>query len=226
MTNVFQLQGHTGYAAVHALQKQLLLDRIDGRIPDTILLLEHESTITVGRARNAASNVLVADVPVVEVERGGDVTWHGPGQLVAYPIVDLRNRREDLHAHLHALEAAVIDVLQQLGLEPTRDERNTGVWLPDPPRTPQKVCSVGIACKRWVTWHGLALNLDPDPDAFRRIHPCGFDAEVMTRLADHLDPCPTLDSLLQPLADRLAHHLGIPTGPVQPTTLDRLTRNE
>lgn len=222
MTDVFQLQRQCGYAEVHDLQQRLLQARIDGRIPDTLLLLEHASTITVGRAKNALDNVLVDDVPVVQVERGGDVTWHGPGQLVAYPIVDLRNRREDLHAHLHALEDAVIDVLRDLGLPPARDARNTGVWLPAASGPPQKVCSIGIACKRWVTWHGLALNVDPDPQAFTRINPCGFEANVMTRLADHLDPCPTLDTLVAPLAARLAVQLDIPAGVVRSTTVAEL----
>ena len=209
MTNVYRLPGHVGYRELHELQKHLLQQRIEHRIPDTILLLEHASTITVGRARNAEHNVLVADVPVVHVERGGDVTWHGPGQLVAYPIVDLRNRREDLHAHLHALEAAVIDVLDALGLQPHRDARNTGVWLPNPPNTAQKVCSIGIACKRWVTWHGLALDVVTDPSWFTHIHPCGFEESVMTRHPDHLDPVPSLDALVDPLAEHLRAALEI-----------------
>lgn len=225
MTDLVRLEGQVPYARAHELQKHLLEQRIAGAIPDTILFLEHESTITVGRAKNAETNVLQADVPVVRVERGGDVTWHGPGQLVAYPIVDLRHRREDLHAHLHALEDAVIDILVGQGLDAHRDDRNTGVWLPGPHGS-QKVCSIGIACRRWVTWHGLALNIDPDPTAFTRINPCGFEAGIMTRLVDHLDPCPTLDSLVEPLASRLTHHLEIASGTLRCTTLDRLLPSE
>jgi lipoyl(octanoyl) transferase len=187
------------YAEAHALQRQVLEARIRGEVADTVLLLEHADTITVGKKLGSAGNVLDAgDIPVVTVERGGDVTWHGPGQLVAYPIVGIT----DLHAHLRALEQAVIDVLADLGLEGVRDPRNSGVWLGG-----RKVCSVGIACRRWVAWHGLALNVDPDLERFARIRPCGFDASIMTRLADHLDPCPTVEDLVEPLSRALGRAL-------------------
>lgn len=216
MTRVLHLPGLSDYREVHALQKQVLEQRIANTIPDTLLMLEHAPTITVGRAKGALANVLAPQgTPVVEVERGGDVTWHGPGQLVVYPIIDLRNRREDLHAHLKALEEAVIRLLADLGLHSQRDPRNTGVWLPREEGLAQKVCSIGIACRRWVTWHGLALNLDPNPAAFAQINPCGFGSEVMARLTDHLEPCPPLEDLLQPLADHLADTLGIPRAQVQ-----------
>lgn len=213
MTRFLRLPGQSPYEAVHTLQKRLLAERIAGTTPDTVLLLEHAPTITVGRARDAEANVLSAgDTPVVRVERGGDVTWHGPGQLVAYPIVDLRGRREDLHLHLHSLEEAVVRLLVDRGLEASRDARNTGVWLPGV-HGPQKVCSIGIACRRWVTWHGLALNVAPDWSGFARINPCGFDTSIMTRLVDH-QPTVVLDDLVQPLADHLADALAIPRGPV------------
>lgn len=222
MTRLLRLEGQVGYADVHALQKRLLQERIDDRIPDTVLLLEHAPTITVGRARGAVGNVLdPGDTPIVEVERGGDVTWHGPGQLVAYPIVSLSGRREDLHLHLHSLEEAVVRVLAGLGLDAGRDDRNTGVWLPRAQGLPQKVCSIGIACRRWVTWHGLALNVDPDLGAFARINPCGFQADVMTRVADHR-PGITLEALVEPLAAHLAETLDIPPAPVDYVRLDEV----
>ncbi len=178
------LPGLTDYRAVHALQRDLVERRIREEIDDVVLLVEHAPVITVGRARGAAANVLAAsETPVVEVERGGDVTWHGPGQLVAYPIVHLVGDRADLHRHLHALEAAVIGLLADRGVAAVRDDRNTGVWLPDVPLA-RKVCSVAI-------------------------HPCGFEAGVMTRLADHLDPCPTVNALRLPLAGHLAAALGV-----------------
>ncbi len=205
-----RLPGLSDYAEVHALQADLLARRIRNEIPDTLLLLEHAPTFTVGRARGAENNILdPGDAPVVKVERGGDVTWHGPGQLVAYPIVDLRNRREDLHLHLHSLEEAVIRTLTDFGLDSGRDDRNTGVWIDG-----RKVCSIGIACKRWVTWHGLALNVSPDRSWWARINPCGFDASVMTSLDEHLDPVPTLDALAAPLAHHLSDCLDIPRAPV------------
>ena len=208
---VVRLPGLVDYREVHALQQRLIAGRLAHQMPDTVLLLEHASVITVGRARGAASNVVTPDeIPVVPVERGGDVTWHGPGQLVAYPIVWLQGERQDLHRHLHALEESVILVLRDLGLTPTRDDRNTGVWLPPRPgqgALPRKVCSVGIACRKWVTWHGLALNVAPDPAVWEQIRPCGFDASVMTRLAEHLSPTPPLDSLVPPLAHALCSTL-------------------
>lgn len=208
---VVRLPGLADYREVHALQQTLIAARLREEVPDTLLILEHAHVITVGRARGAEDNVLMAaDIPVVSVERGGDVTWHGPGQLVAYPIIRLEGPRMDLHLHLRSLEDAVMAVVRDLGLAPQRDDRNSGVWLPQADGLPQKVCSVGIACRKWVTWHGLALNVDPDPAVWERIRPCGFDATVMTRLVDHLPSGPTLDALVVPLARALAQTLDRP----------------
>jgi lipoyl(octanoyl) transferase len=211
------LTGPCPYAEVHALQEALVADVGAGRCPDTVLLLEHAPTITLGRKRGAEGNVLAPDgVPVVSVERGGDVTWHAPGQLVAYPIVALPPARQDLRGVLASLESAVSALLQAQGLAPQRDPRNTGVWLPCADGEVRKVCSVGVAVRGWVTWHGLALNVDNSLDAFARIRPCGFGAEVMTRLADHLAPCPPVDALVAPLAAALAAALVL-EGPVEVT---------
>ncbi len=205
------LPGLADYREVHALQRALVERRVRDEVPDTVLLLEHASVITVGRRRGASANVLdAAGIPVVEVERGGDVTWHGPGQLVAYPIVKLEGARRDLHRHLRSLEDAVIAVVRDLGLDPRRDDRNTGVWLPAPGARPRKVCSVGIACRKWVTWHGLALNVDPDPQVWQRIRPCGFDADTMTTLAAHLEAPPPLGRLRGALATALCEALDVP----------------
>ncbi len=210
MAKFFRLQGLSDYGETHELQQELVRARADGEIGDVVLLLEHAAVITVGRKRDAESNVTMpGDVPVVRVERGGDVTYHGPGQLVAYPIIQLKGDKMDLHRHMRCLEDAVIYTLGDLGLTGARDDRNTGVWLPSESGWPLKVCSVGIACRRWVTWHGLALNVSPDPHAFTRIRPCGFEPDVMTRIADHLDPCPTVDAVAPILARWLAHSLGV-----------------
>lgn len=211
MAVVVQLPGLTRYEDAHALQEELLTARIVDGIPDVILLLEHPGVITVGRARGAEANVSEeAEFPVYGVERGGDVTLHAPGQLVAYPIVKLVGRRQDLHLHLHSLEEAVIRLLREQHLAPGRDPRNTGVWLSDPDRgEAKKVASIGIACKRWVTWHGLSLNVDLDLAVYDQINPCGLSARVMTRLADHLDPCPTLAALAPRLGEHLLQTLGL-----------------
>ena len=221
MTRLVRLPGYTPYVDAHKLQKQLVDRRIRDATPDTILLLEHEPVITVGRKRGAVGNVLAAgDWPVVEVERGGDVTWHGPGQLVAYPIIKLEGKHADLHWFLHRLEDAVIDVLGGLGISGQRDGRNTGVWVPEGEELPKKVCSVGIACRKWVTWHGLALNVDVDLGAFRRIHPCGFDADVMTRIVDHVHPPTTVPSLVEPLATALTNALELERGPLETLSME------
>ena len=219
MTRFVRLDGLTDYAAAHDLQRALVDARARDEVPDTVLLLEHAPVITLGRKRSADGNVLDAGGwPVVHVERGGDATWHGPGQLVAYPIVKLVGDRMDLHRHLHALEDAVIGLCADLGLNGHRDDRNTGVWLGDG-LDARKVCSIGIACRKWVTWHGLALNVDPDLAAFARIRPCGFDASIMTRLADHLRP-PPLPALAERLAAHLARTLDVPAGPVEVATAE------
>ena len=195
---VEDLGSGVAYADSHARQKELLEARIADRIPDTILLVEHAPVITLGRRRTSADNVLNPDgLPVVQAERGGDVTWHGPGQLVAYPIVALPEGRQDLHRHLSDLEEACIRTCADLGVTATRDDRNTGAWIAG-----RKVASVGIGCRRWVTWHGLALNVDPDLTMFERINPCGFDAGIMTSLAEHMEP-PDMARV----RERLVHHL-------------------
>jgi lipoyl(octanoyl) transferase len=132
------------------------------------------------------------DVPVVEIERGGDVTYHGPGQLVAYPIVLLGEGERDLHKFLRNLEEAILETVAAMGVEGAgRKPGATGVWIgaggrsdAEPPQ--RKIASIGIACRRWVTFHGLALNVTTDLSYFRRIQPCGFDPGVMTSVAAEL----------------------------------------
>ena len=210
MARVLILPGPCDYVAIHALQERLVALRAADEIGDVILMLEHAPVITIGRKRDSERHVLAAgDVPVVHIERGGDVTWHGPGQLVAYPILKLEGKRADLHLHMRSLEDAVIATLATLGLQAQRDERNTGVWLPDGSGPPRKVCSIGIACRRWVSWHGLALNVSSDLAAFRRIQPCGMSAEVMTRVIDHASST-SLQALYAPLAIHLGQALDVP----------------
>lgn len=143
------------------------------------------------------------DVPVVEIERGGDATYHGPGQLVAYPIVKLGEGERDLHRFLRHLEEAMIRTLAERGVAAGRREGATGVWIGE-----RKIASIGIACRRWVTFHGLALNVSTDLAYFQRIAPCGFDAAVMTSLARELGAPATVDEIKPRLAAHLAGALG------------------
>jgi len=137
--------------------------------------------VTLGR-KSEASEADGLSVPVFQVERGGETTYHGPGQVVAYPIFALPEGRRDLHRYMRDLEEVVIRVLAEVEVEGTRRDGLTGVWIGD-----RKVCSVGVAVRRWVTWHGLSLNVHTDLGDFRMIRPCGLDAEVMTRVADHAE---------------------------------------
>ncbi len=180
--------GRRPYLEVHAQMKDLLLRRIAGEVPDTLLLVEHEPAFTVGRRRGAMSSIKdPGDVPVLQVERGGDVTFHGPGQLTAYPICALPDHRHDLHAWLHGLETVIDRVLARWDIQGGRDPRNTGVWVDG-----KKIAAIGIACKRWVTWHGVALNIKVDLDYYSRIDPCGLESSLVTRVADHLPRSPTM----------------------------------
>ena len=177
--------GRTDYLEAYELQKELVAARAEDRIGDTLVLTEHDQVITLGRGtpERAAEGV---PFPVVEVKRGGEATYHGPGQLVAYPILKLPEGRRDLHRYLRDLEEVVIGVLAEFQVQGSRREGMTGVWIGE-----RKICSVGVAVRRWVTFHGFALNLHTDLGAFRRFRPCGLDADVMTRLADHADLPPT-----------------------------------
>ena len=166
------------YADAHRLQELLLVERLEERVPDTLLFTEHPAVVTLGRGStpDEAANV---ELPTFQVERGGEATFHGPGQLVGYPILLLDEARRDLHVYLRSLEEVVIRTLAELGLKGERVDGFTGVWIEG-----KKVCSVGVAVRRWVTWHGFALNVDVDLDGFRRFRPCGLDANVMARVSD------------------------------------------
>ena len=170
--------GRRPYEEVHALQEERLARRIRGEVPDALFLVEHDPVVTRGR-RSADGDTADVPFPVVSIERGGEATYHGPGQLVAYPIVALPEGRRDLHRYLRDLEGGVIDALASLGSEGRREEGSTGVWSGD-----SKVCSIGVSVRRWVTWHGLAVNVTTDLEAFRSFQPCGLSPDVMTRIAE------------------------------------------
>lgn len=195
--------GRTSYEDAHRRQRALLDRRIAGEIGDTIVLTEHDAVVTYGR-KSGPGELAGLDVPVVEVERGGEATYHGPGQLVAYPIVHLPDGRRDLHRFLRELEDAVIGVLGEFDVEGRREPGLTGVWIDD-----RKVCSLGVAVKRWTTWHGLALNVHTDLEAFGGFSPCGLSPSVMTRLADHADVPPGLFLIEVLLIKHLTEALGL-----------------
>ena len=180
--------GRRGYLETLEMQRALRLERLDGRQPNDILLLvEHEPTYTLGRGTRTSSLPVSPDMlrsrgaTVVEIERGGDVTWHGPGQLVGYPILDLTGHRPDLHWYLRTLEAALATALGSLGIVAGTEAGRTGVWTDG-----RKIASIGIHVKQWVTLHGFALNVHPDLAWFDAIVPCGLQGVTMTSVAREL----------------------------------------
>ncbi len=202
------------YREIHALQERLVIARAEGLLPNLLLTGEHPSVVTLGRKTPGGFGG-AAGAEVVVVERGGEATYHGPGQLVAYPIVHLTEARRDLHRFQRDLEEIGIRVCADFALVAGRIEGKTGVWI-----GPKKVMSLGIAVRRWVTWHGLALNVTTDLAPFRAFNPCGLDGSVMTsmkeRLGRDLDFAAVRASLVRHAGDLL------PGGPFAETTLDSL----
>ncbi len=190
--------GLVPYGEALALQEAALRDRADGRTGDRLLLLEHPPVITLGRSTQTGSLLFDATrlqtlgVDRFEVGRGGDATYHAPGQLVGYPIVDLSAPgRRDVHAFLRELEAGLIDALEEWAIPARRVEGRTGVFI-DRTRSrrregrERKIASIGIGLRRWVTWHGFALNVDLDLAGFDAIVPCGLPDVEMTSMAREL----------------------------------------
>lgn len=180
--------GRQSYRPVLELQRTLCRKRMRGEIiEDLLLLVEHEPVVTLGRGTRASSLPLAAEAmtrqgyEVVEVERGGDVTVHEPGQLVGYPILNLQDHRPDLHWYLRQLEEVLITALGVLGITAERNPGRTGVWTQG-----RKIASLGIHVKQWITFHGFALNVVNDLHGFGLVVPCGIDGVIMTNVAREL----------------------------------------
>lgn len=184
--------GRTRYREALERQKVRVTQRKAGTVPDTLIFTEHHPVYTVG-VRPGAKNHLVwqaeqlqqAGIEVVETNRGGDITYHGPGQIVGYPIVDWQEVR-DLHLYLRNLEDVLINAVGQFGIKASRREGKTGIWIED-----RKLAAIGVAVKSWVTYHGFALNVDPDLSHFGGIVPCGITDGSVTSLKQELQiECP------------------------------------
>jgi len=194
--------GTREFGEVWKLQLELVAARQRDERPDTLLLVEHPHVITLGRSTKRENLLAPADTPIFEIERGGDITYHGPGQLVGYPIFRLREHERDLHLYMRRLEETVIRTLAAVGLPAGRRPSWTGVWtVPEPQR---KLCSIGVAVKKWVTLHGFALNVATDLARFTAINPCGLDAGVMTSVSACLGRAVTIDELKPILIDAAA----------------------
>jgi lipoate-protein ligase B len=201
--------GTVDYREALDLQRSLAAAVAEGSKPDTVLLLEHPPTITLGR-RTEEGEVHVpddAEVDVVEVDRGGKSTYHGPGQLVCYPILDLTRHGQDVKKYCHQLEEVIAQTLGAFALEGTRIEGLTGVWLQSPPR---KIASIGIHLSKWVSTHGYALNVDLDPAPFTDwITACGLDGYAFTSMARELGRPLSVDEVRPVAAQALADVFGI-----------------
>jgi lipoyl(octanoyl) transferase len=198
--------GRVPYDVALAWQEALVARRLDGG-PDALLVLEHPPVYTLGRGADARFLGVAADgdVPVVRVGRGGQVTYHGPGQLVGYPILGLRDLRPDVRWYVRGLEEVLIDALADLGIAAVRRPGLTGVWV-----GPRKIGSIGVAIRRWVTWHGFALNVAPDVSGFAAITPCGIDGVVMTSVAREGGPS-DLETVAEVVERRFVQHFGYAT---------------
>ena len=188
--------GHTNYLEVLDLQRELVKLRQGQSIPDTLLLVEHEPVITLGR-RGSTSNILSSSeelasqgINVHQVERGGDVTYHGPGQLVVYPIVHLTQRELSIRGFVDLLEETLILVLADFGIKAGREPQHRGVWVED-----LKVAALGVAVRRWVSFHGFALNVSPNMDHFCHINPCELGHDQVTSMAHLLGRTPSLEEV-------------------------------
>lgn len=188
------------YRAIDARQRELHGLIADGEAPDTCMLIEFDHVYTAGSSTRP-EDVPDDEVPVVKIDRGGSVTYHGPGQLVAYPLIRVHGR-QDVVAYVRALESAVIAAIAEYGIEGGRVEGRTGVWILRPGEPDRKICAIGVRFSRRTTMHGLALNVRTDLDEFSRIVPCGITDAGVVSLADL-----GVDTTLEEVAERLVPHL-------------------
>ncbi|MBT4757399.1 MAG: lipoyl(octanoyl) transferase LipB [Opitutae bacterium] len=193
--------GRTEYQAALERQKALVSLRLIGEVPDTLVFTEHDSVFTIGMRQDAQQNLIwneaqlkAKGVQVIRSNRGGDITYHGPGQIVGYPIISLQARR-DLHAYLRDLEEVVIRTLATFGLQTARRDGKTGIWL-----DARKICAIGVAVRSWVTYHGFALNVNPDMSHFAGIVPCGITDGTVTSMQAELGKTIDIDDVQARLA--------------------------
>ena len=201
--------GLTPYKEALSLQRRLAALRAEGSGGDLLLLLQHLPVITLGRGGQKAhllapeSSLAARGIEFIEVERGGDITYHGPGQLVGYPILDLAEHGRDLHHYLRNLERVLIETLLSFGVEADRSFGRTGVWVGE-----RKIASIGIHVTRWVTRHGFALNVDMDLAPFELIVPCGIQGAAATSMAQELSHPVPVDDVIPVLAERFETTFG------------------
>ncbi len=195
--------GLIDYEECYKIQRELVAKRISGLIEDSVIIAEHSEVFTIGRTGDSG-NILVPDsfmlsagLRVLRVDRGGDVTFHGPGQILIYPVISLKDSKKDLHMYLRDLEQAAIFFLNDYSVYGTRIQGKTGVWVSE-----RKIASIGVGASNWVTFHGMSLNVNCDLSFFSMINPCGIDCE-MTSL-ERIKDCPIN---MKKAKDRILSHL-------------------
>jgi lipoyl(octanoyl) transferase len=216
---LLDVPGLVPYREALALQRSLAGAVSQRAIPDTVILLEHEPVVTLGRRTDETAELHLpagVDVEVVETDRGGKSTYHGPGQLVCYPILDLNRHGRDLKKYVRDLEEAIIRTLRACALEGTRYEGLTGVWLPPAGGAgPRKIASIGVHASRWVTTHGYALNVDLDPAPFTQwITACGLEDAQFTSMSFELDRPVTVSEVRPVAATAIAEVFGLELEPL------------
>jgi lipoyl(octanoyl) transferase len=180
--------GFIDYKEAWDLQKEIFSSRVLGEAKDFLLLLEHPNTYTLGKTahrenlKGSEDYLKENNISVYDIDRGGDITYHGPGQIVGYPIIDLNNWYKDTHKYLRALEEVIIKTCSEYGLDCERNSKHTGVWIGD-----RKIAAIGIKVSRWVTMHGFAFNVNTDLDLFNGIIPCGIQDKSVTSLNKELN---------------------------------------
>ncbi len=181
--DIYDIGFSRNYKAVWDFQRELLHKRIGDEIPDSLIFVEHDHVITLGRSSHF-ENILTKDLPTFEIERGGDVTYHGPGQLVAYPIFSLESRALGVRQFVQLLETILVETLEKLGISGAEGKlgKDTGVWIDGK----KKIASIGVAVSHWVSYHGFALNVNTDLSYFQKIRPCGYEARIMTSIKREL----------------------------------------
>jgi lipoate-protein ligase B len=210
MTRVMDV-GRLPYETALALQKKLVAERLEGRlVEDALVIVEHDHVITLGR-KTSAENLRPQDIPVFKVERGGDATYHGPGQLVGYPIVKLPS--PNVQAFVHALEEVLISSTRAFGVNSSRLEGHPGAWVDG-----RKVASIGVAVTNWVTYHGFALNVNTDLSYFQLIRPCGLDPNAMTSMKEVLGNELPFDAVKREVINR---YLSVFDSPLQTASAPR-----
>jgi len=214
--------GRMSYEDALELQGDIAEARIDNRIEDTLLLLEHPPVITIGRSGNsknilASREILESEgIRLYAVDRGGDVTYHGPGQLIGYPIIDLANHGKDIHLYVYGIEKSIVELLKrEYAVQTEIVQGYVGVWY-----STEKIAAIGVTVRSWITTHGFALNVDPDMNHFAMIHSCGIRDKGVTSLSRILDRKVTVDEVAKKYPKYFGETFGVEMNEI---TLEQLT---